>query len=153
MVQVCKYSFSCSTCPQFIPSHCHCHLVKYSPVSGPDVLFHSKRRRKKKRRFYCRFFFFSPHGNFFTQPITHQFTEGCLYYIKGFFLTGSKHILFQVQIFFWYISYASLSSALQVGMPLTRAKFEFVFLSKMRVNYLCMVTSCRNGRILWRLVM
>lgn len=34
-----------------IPSHCHCHLVKYSPVSGPGVLFHSRGGKGKQKNY------------------------------------------------------------------------------------------------------
>ena len=63
-------------------------------------------------------------------------------------ITGSQHILFRVKIFFWYVSYASLSSALQGGMPLTRVQFECVLLSNMQVNYISRMGSvCSNGCI------
>lgn len=73
-----------------------------------------------------------------------MFTDNFLYYIKGLVFTGFNHIVFKLNIFFWYTSYASLSSSLQGGMPLTQTSLHLFCSQKCRSAAAFILFTCNR---------
>lgn len=114
---------------QCLPWHSRCHLVKYSPVSGPGVLFHSKKKRRRKNMFCLLLFWyiFLHDINLFDTGLSQRSSR----YIKSICLHWVRTHSYLVEDFFFFFSLVHrpcfIVLALQGGMPVTQAAFHIVF--------------------------
>lgn len=113
---------------QCLPWHSRCHLVKYSPVSGPGVLFHSKKKRRRKNMFCLLLSWYI----FFTwyKSIRHRFKSKKFPLHKKYLSSlGQNTFLSSRGFFFFSLVHRPcfIVLALQGGMPVTQAAFHIVF--------------------------
>lgn len=127
---------------QCLPWHSRCHLVKYSPVSGPGVLFHSKKKRRRKNMFclLLSWYIFLHDINLFDTGLSQRSSR----YIKSICL----HTFLSSRGFFfspWFIGHVSLSSLCRGECLWLRQRFTLFFLSKMQVSF---STVCTRALVL-----
>lgn len=142
IIPICKW-YRCVYAHFYVPSRCRCHLVKYSPVSGPGALFRSK-GKKEDMSFVQNniFLMISPARPFHTSLL--EVVCSILHKRISFYWVTTHSFPSEDFFLVCQLCFIVLHSAGGHAFDLSRVRIFFPF--KMQVNhFLHMDISCSRG--------